>query len=286
MELELLKPDIGRIEVLFGYNEHTRHLLHEEWEGICNGIIPYPVMENQALLALLKEYELDSFMNDLLFIAHKCQKQKKQDLQTEDFLRSLSGMGEQEIEALKFLFEYDLSEIKIDIKHKTKNVSVSIKNLILIYKLREALHNMYIEDCSYFNAGLLNPSEITDWGGYYNLIVNLEDGFVKRKGRKRKHHSTGRYIKYLKNYLQEFTHLKSEQGILISRSQASFIFKFLDAIGFIDNEFAWKEDNIRLILSKHIESLPTFSMAKEGISEWNRKQTSFINKVKNLNKKK
>lgn len=286
MKLEHLKPDIGRIEIIFGYTDFTKHLLHKEWEGISNGVIPYPVMENLALLALFKEYELDSFKNDLLFIAHKCQKQKKEDLRTKDFLKSISGSTEEHIEALNFLFDHDPSEIKIDIKHKTKNVSVSIKNVILIYRLREALHNLYVEDCSYFNSGMLDPDEITDWEGYYKLLMNLEDGFVKRKGRKRKHHSTGRYINYLKNYLQEYTHLKAESGILISRGQASFIFKFLDAIGFIDDEFAWKEDNIRLILSKHIEGLPTFGLAQENISEWKRKQASFIDKVKNLNKKK
>ncbi len=286
MEHEILKPDFGRMEAIFGYNNLTRHLLSQEWEGICKGTIPYPVKENPALLALFEEYGLDSFKNDLLFIAHKCQKQKMMDLRTMEFMKSISGSSEQHLEALKFLFEHDLSELKIDIKHKTKNVSVSIKNVILLFRIREALHNLYIEECSYFNTGELDPDEITDWEGYFNLVTNLEGGFVKRKGRKKKHHSTGRYVNYLKIYLQEYTPLKAENGILISRSQASFIFKFLEAIGFIDDEFAWKEDNIRLILSKYIESQPTFNSAMEHLNDFRRIQATFIDKVKKLNKKK
>ena len=61
---------------------------------------------------------------------------------------------------------------------------------------------------------------------------------------------TGWPIDALQVYLQEFTEMKADEGIPISRIQASFIYKFLKIFNLIPDNYGWQEDNIRHILNK------------------------------------
>ena len=101
----------------------------------------------------------------------------------------------------------------------------------------------------YFKVGFSNAEKIQDWGNYLGMVIAEKNIFL-RKGRPKKHIFTGNYIDALQRYLQRYTDLKAEEETSISRSQASFIYKYLNLWGLIPDNLNWEEDNIRHILDK------------------------------------
>lgn len=200
-----------------------------------------------------------------------------------------AGHGSELLQALKFLFDNELTDIRIEFKHKKKNLSVSINNVARIYSIRKVLIDLYIEDDIYFKQGWAEPDNIRYWGKYIDFIINKDSVHEPKKGRKTKHHSTGLLISFLQRYLQEYTEIKAEEGIVLSRSQATFISKFLKLLNFLKDDYAWEEDNMRHILVKFLSRSKENAQSldiKEIMINHKKEEKEYKAKIKEINKNK
>ncbi len=252
MNIQDLKPDFGRIAFALGLNASVAPLFIDKyWHGISQGEIPYNLKDNESFMALLKEHSLQVYYNDLLFLAFQFLRKNRTQEKFMEQKERFSGLNKELLNSLKFLYDYDKS-IKITIKHKTENLSTSVNNKQLIFIIRKALTEYFMMNDIAFKAGFSKEENIKDWGYYLGLVI-AEKNLYSKKGRPRKHIFTGSYIDALQTYLQEFTEFKSEEVASISRSQASFIYKFLNLLGLIPDNLSWEEDNIRHILDRFRE---------------------------------
>jgi hypothetical protein len=256
MALKELKPDFERVGL--AYNAFVVNLtdldityfVKVQWKKRIKGEVPYDIKDNSNINLLLKKYSLESHYKEFIFLASIFIADSQ--INMRDFIEYNNlrpGKYKELRNANKFFQDNRLRDIKIVIKNKTKNLSTAIDNILLIDLLRDAISKEYEKDIVYIEP--LKMKEEEDQGVVY---MDKELAEVK-KGRKRNPNSLGRNIAALQIYLQEFTELKAEEGILISRSQASFIYEFLDLIGIISKDLAWKEDNIRHIYLKYKERL-------------------------------
>lgn len=249
MDIKDLKPDFERIAIALDLNASVApFFIDKYWNGISKGEIPYNIKDNESFKAFLNENSLQAFYNDLLFLAFQFLRRNKTSEKLKEQKERLSGRDMELLESLKFLYD-NFKSLKIVIKHKTENLNKSINNKQLIFEIRKALTEYYMMNDIYFKAGFSKEENIKDWGYYLGLVI-AEKNIFSRKGRPKKHIFTGSYIDALQTYLQEFTELKAEEGTSISRSQASFIYKFLNQWGLIPENLSWEEDNIRHILDK------------------------------------
>lgn len=249
MEIKDLKPDFERIAFALDLNASVAPVFIDKyWQGISKGEIPYNLKDNESFKAFLNEHSLQAFYNDLLFLAFQFLRKNKTSVKFKEQVERLSGRDKELLESLKFLYD-NFKSLKIVIKHKTENLSTSINNKQLIFEVRKALTEYYMMNDIYFKLGFSKEEKILDWGIYLGMVI-AEKNIYSRKGRPKKHIFTGSYIDALQTYLQGFTELKAEEGTSISRSQASFIYKFLNLLGLIPDNLSWEEDNIRHILDK------------------------------------
>jgi hypothetical protein len=259
MEINEMKPNLERIEKLledqnyyypygnpFQEPEHPFFL----WQYIEETKLQYEHKEFRKIKAILKEYQLEALQNDFLFLAFNFLVWIKHWKYWEESLHSTFRKKEELIYVLKFLHDYNESEIKIDFKHLQKNISTSIKNQILLNVIKKALLEHFIENDFWAIKGIKKPEEVKDYREYFGFLIAERESYIKKKGRKEKHLYTGRMIDSLQNYLQEYTDMKADENIPISRNQALFIYKFLDALDIFPEKLAWEEDNMRLILVK------------------------------------
>lgn len=256
MELSTIKPDLERVAYAKKVFESDIESMLYDW-----GLIPlvdeeHSVFNNPDLFKLLQEYKFEKFTDDFIFLAFDCLHGKRFANELNMFLTKTKGYRAELLMALKFLFTNECSNVKIEFKHVTKNESTSIRNTKLIKTLRELLLNNLLETDFYIVSGMINKDDVPDWGNFIDIVLK-ESVLESRKGRTPKYNIEPLKIDSLQRYLQEYTELKAEQGIVISRSQALFIFKFLQSIQIIPADLSWKEDNIRLLLTK-------FRKKKEG----------------------
>lgn len=252
MNIQDLKPDFERIAFALDLNASASHVFIDKyWHGISQGEIPYNLKDNESFMALLKEHSLQVYYNDLLFLAFQFLRRNNTSIKFEEQRERFSGLKKELLNSLKFLYDYDKS-IKIVIKHKTENLSASVNNKQLIFIIRKALTEYFMMNDIAFKGGFSKEENIKDWGYYLGLVI-AEKNLYSKKGRPKKHIFTGNYIDALQKYLQEFTELKAEEVTSISRSQASFIYKFLNLFGLIPDNLSWEEDNIRHILDRFRE---------------------------------
>ena len=255
MDINLLKPNFERICLAFTYNESATKALIEKWEGIVRGEIPYSVVQKNKLMPLLEEHNMAAHYNDFLYIGNDLFNfSKRWDKDTVD--DELRDMYHKElIIALNFLYNNNNTEdFRIELKHKTQNISVSIQHSDLLKTIKETLFkeycNTYTSSDGSIDDYFLNISDITDWGIFFSIMTSkLKKG---KKGRKKSNEFLGIAVSELIDYLQSCTELKAEEGKHFSRKQGLFIFNFLSIFQLISEEKRiWGEDNIRHILNSH-----------------------------------
>jgi len=252
MEQNELKPDFQK--VAFALDSKRSHSqFYKDWKDIIQGKIHLEIKDNASFEALLKEYKLQACYDDLLFLACIFKRERRFSEMLSKYADHIPGKDIEILHVLRFLFTHKTEDIKITIKHRTQNNSVSINNKPLIEEIRKALLNYFIEYETDFEQELKKPQQVNDWITCIDSMINNTEKPFKQKGRKRKHAATGKYIDAFQRYLQEFTELKADEGIPISRKQASFIYKFLNIFELIPDNLSWEPDNIRHILKNFKE---------------------------------
>lgn len=298
MDIKDLKPDFERIASLYSIISITDipiperknfflKIYHKEWQSIINGDISYEIKDNTNLKKLIADYSLTDNYSDFIFLAFRFTKKEGAGEDFKRYMKLIPGKKKELLKALEIAYMNELEEIKIVLKHRIKNLSVSINNQILLGKIREALLNEFIETDLYFQQGFVKPEDIPDWGKYFKFINIEEEAKPIKKGRKRKP-SQGNNIDILQLYLQLFTDLKASKEISISRKQASFIFKFLSELNLMPDNLYWKEDNIRHIVTKFrkLKESRNFFDYKIAIKEYSDYQKKMKAKLMKINKNK
>jgi hypothetical protein len=301
MEINDLKPDFEKIISVFHsttiidddipISESSKLLwksIGKDWERIIKGEIPYESKDNINLTNLIKENSLEPYYNDLLFFAFRFIERNKGVDDINKWMKSIKGEKKELLNALKFLYDNEIIDTKIVLKHKTRNLSITINNQLLINLIKESLLKEFIDTDSYFKQEFIKPEEVEDWGKYFSFLLLEEEAKQVKKGRKKKPGFTGSFIDTLQIYLQEYTELKADKEISISRKQASFIFKFLDVLDLIPDSLTWEEDNIRHMVNKfraiRMEKIPfDYKLGIKEYSEYSKKKKS---KLKNISKNK
>lgn len=288
MNLEDLKPDFEKIKVAMQIPESHSKFLYDQWDGIISGKYSYDIKNNIKLITLLKENNLESFHYDFLFLAFRCRWIKASWDELKISHSKISGQHEEFNQVLEFLSRYDLTDIKIDVKHRAENLSASIRHRTTIGIIFDALVEYFLKHDSFIEQGFLQPEEIQDLGKYLKFVIEeekVENKHIKKLGRKRKHGSTAIMINFLQNYLQNYTFLKAVEGISISRGQSTFIYKFLSILDIIPDNLTWEEDNIRHILTKHRanKALKKPINMDESMDEYYAYAETMKAKIKNIN---
>jgi hypothetical protein len=268
MEINDLKPDFEKIACALNFDESIKKQLSLTWESMEKGEIPYEVKDNINLKALLEEFNLESFYNDFLFLAYYIKGINAPQEDIREKLELISKKNDELVFALKILLAYKENALKIDIKHKKENISTSITSNKLIQVIKESLLEYFSKTPLFFQQGIAEMGEKREsqdwkeyWKEYIDFIISEKQKVASKKGRKKQIPLMPIYIIELQRYLQEYTEIKAEEGISISRRQSLFIFKFLSLIGIIQyDKLYWKEDNIRLILTKFRKEIKNYKI--------------------------
>lgn len=280
MEWKELKPDFERIFQIMNINQYPlKFFFDDRWELIKKGEIPYLVKDFPYLKPLIEEYSFEAYYNDLLFYANEILLIEYGWLHISKSLDKSEGKEDELLDALKFFYECDLKKLQINIKKNLgRTIAVSIHNQILLQIIRKALLDYFIKTDKYIEQEYIKPEDIDDWGKYIDFVILEKGRHGKKKGRKKKYYFLGLYIDYLQKYLQEYTELKAEEGKLISNSQASFIYKYLNIFGLIQDELSCEEDNVRLIFSK-------YKREKSIPEDFNKAHKEYAEEVENIKAK-
>jgi len=298
MDIKDLKPDFERIASIYSFvaitgipfPERTNFFLRsyeKEWQSILKGETSYEIKDNINLKKLIEDFSLMDNYNDFLFLAFRFSKQEKLGEGLKRYMKLLTGKKKELLHALDLFYMNELDEIKIVLKHRIKNLSISINNQILLEKIREALLDEYIKTDSYFTQGIVKPEEINDWGKYIHIQVLENETIPSKKGRKRMP-SQGSKIEILQMYIQLFTDFKASNENTISRKQASFIFKFLSELKMMPDNLTWQEDNIRHYLTKfrELKESGKFYDYKIALDEYAKYYKKMRTKLMKINKNK
>ncbi|MBN1234087.1 MAG: hypothetical protein JXA60_12090 [Candidatus Coatesbacteria bacterium] len=228
------------------------------WDELIKSEIPNEIDTKFRLL--IEEYSLEKHYSNLFFLAFTFIKDFTSFRGWQGYTLLFPERNRELLYALKFYFDNNLKDIKVVIKHKIKNQSTTINNLLLIQVIKDALLSELKEKNLYDAYGRSKEPkhEITDWIKYINTIIAEKKVSGLQKGRKKRHDTPRAEIDVLQVYLQEFTNLKAEPGKPISRKQASFIYKLLDQFGFFPEDYSWKEDSIRHMLIERRSSNKKF----------------------------
>ena len=287
MDIKDLKPDYERIAFALDLDASFAPIFIDKyWQGISKGEIPYNVKDNESFKAFLNEHSFQALYNDLLFLAFRFLEKNKTSLKYKKHFERLSGRDKELLVSLKFLYD-NFESLKIVLKHKTEIKSSTINDNQLIFVIRKALTEYYMMNDIYFKLGYIKAERIKDWGNYLGLVF-AEKNIYSNQGRPKKHIHTGLYIDALQRYLQGYTELKAEEGTSISRSQASFISKYLNVLGLFPENLSWEEDNIRHILDKYRakkKQAQKFNNRLRGIRAEINAEVEKQLKAKNINKK-
>ena len=281
------KPNFKRIA--FAMQNKDPEARKVSWANMPRETLPE--LDNKKLEELLEEYNLIEYLPDFIYMAEHF-------LDDYSVVKSAYNRGletgrkkNELLHALKLMYDNPLNKIKINIKkNKGKIYSTTIQNEELLNIIRNALLLNCINADWNFRKGCINPGEIEDWGKYINIIFEMECHTIKRKGRRIKHLGIGYMITTIQRYLQEYTCVIAEQETSISRTQASFIYKFLLSLNLLQDDLAWREDNIRHILNKYrkarIKSKPSWQGTIESIKRSKEDKEKFQAKIKEISKKK
>lgn len=301
MEIKSLKPNLDRIANLLQIQKghsfrkadsrtsatspnlapETR-AIYKLWDSIENNEIPYEIKDNAGIRALIEEYQLQSFQNDFFFLAFNFIRWKEAVKGFDERLNQISERQSELLYAFRFLFNHNLRDIKIDLKHTSKKESASIKNELLLNEIRKALLEYFVkndrsfmavdpnnetllnkirkllldyfpENDSFFMAVDPNPETIDDWGKLFKDLVSEKEKHTTPRGRKNKNIQIGRMVDSLQKYLQEYTEIKAEGKVSISNQQGAFIFSFLNRINIIipEDDFYHDKEYIRNILNRY-----------------------------------
>jgi len=213
-------------------------------QGEEKGIPAEQIEMKNNIKALLEEYNLQAFLANFLVFAEKFINMKLGWQEFEKDMNLISTKHDELISALNLLLK-NPNEIRIDIKHTRIKEAVSIRNPYLIQIIKAALILEYQHIDLFIEEGLVQPEEISDWAKYLDFAIVEGKALnpLKHQGRKMKHGKTTIMIYSLQKFLQENSY--------ISRKQALFIYKFLTIIKIIPDNLAWKEDNIRHLVTRY-----------------------------------
>jgi len=285
MSLEYLKPDFEKIKVSMQVPESHSKCPDEKWDGIISGKSSYDIKDNIELISLLKENNLELFQNDLFSLAIRCLDVMAFFDKMEKSISKSSGQRQELIQVLGFLASHNSTDIKIDFKQRSENSSISIKHPNIIETIKRALVEDLFRNDTLTEFGFVQREEIQNLGKYLKLVIEVEkveNSHIKKFGRKRKHRPTERLIDFLQIYLQNYTHLKAEEGTQISRGQSTFIYKFLNTLDIIPDDFSWAEDNIRHILTKFRAKK---AQKPQNMKEVDEEYEAYVETIKSIIKK-
>ncbi len=258
-------------------------------------LIPFILINDvikNKIQVLSEEYNLQSHQNNFLSHAIYCINRM---IETNKLLNSnklFHGKSEELDSALLFLYGYKDAEMKIEFKHTKENISTPIKNPILIEVVRKALRKYFEENDIFVEQGFVKPKDILNFKNYVEFVAKerkdetSRNPKINRKGRKYKYAGIADMIDGLQIFLQNYTNLKAEENIIISRQQASFIYNFLVIIEIIPDNLAWKEDNIRHVLAKYKKRKSSYKPISynKAMNDYDIYEKSMKAKIKNINK--
>ena len=270
MDYEKLKPDFTKIAIAFSMElEYVSY--RKEWESLKKEFksnlsedIPFDNINFKDLMTLLKEFQLEEFKDDFLYFAYVFSSNHDKYIEMSDLLMDRIEASQELLKALNLFYNNELKDLKISLKHKKYNITVNCSNQLLLEDIKNSLLKSFVNSLS-FEEDNIKKEDITDWGKFIQSRLQREESFPKKKGRKSKSLELGSYISKLQYYLQDFTHIKVDEGIKISSEQAIFIYNFLRCIGFFLGDIGWEKDNVTKTLEKYNKKLIE---SKYGDDDW------------------
>lgn len=251
MDIEEIKPDARRLVWAspMHYVGWDRVSLSDVWETILKSNSPSLKNETIQLKALLDEYNMASLMGDFLCMAHEFAGSNKTSKKFKDREKAYEDYDLEHLKAIKFLLDTRTEDLIVDFKHKLYSKPLTLNNVKIITFIKEALLD------NFFRTKHELPSKRGEeyWSKAIEQDISELEKAKGKAGRKKKYHFLGSHIYTLRRYLQDNTDLKGREGILISRRQSLFIFKFLSLYGLIGDDITSKEDNIYHILEDYLK---------------------------------
>jgi hypothetical protein len=256
MNIEDLNPDIDLINEIFSnhlksytyslvFSDQTKFLdnIHESKYNKIEIDDPSKV---QNLDDVLNEFDLNPYKSDLIYIVIIAEILvgfvKNHGIKIDNY----SSLKKELLESLKYL--YTNRDLEIVFRNIHDNKSAVIRNLDYIKTIKQTLIQSLFD---LYPDQILKDLYTKEYFDEHALIIidELIADIPSRthKGRKKIHKYTGDYIWPIHNYLEKYTHLKADEGVLISRRQSSFIYKFLSVFNLFSQTLYWEEDNIRHI---------------------------------------
>jgi hypothetical protein len=217
---------------------------------IETGDITLAVIDSNKLEQLLKEYDLEAYQNDFLILASII---KEDTLEVKEMIDAKNRIRLAHLEIINalILLYSNPKQVAISFNHISESKKALIQTPYIIKKLRNKLLKMYIKNDSLFKIGKYKKEDITDWGNFLKDIKASDPFLNAKKGRTYKNEFLGFCVQEIFIFLHNFTELKAKNHTQITRKQSAFIYNYLKMIGIIQEDFAWKEDNIRHILEEY-----------------------------------
>ena len=252
------KPNFERVSDLYEYSPFSKEDfikgLKSRWE-IIKKDHSFNI-DNPCLIDLIKEYNLEAFLPDIIFITSIFISTEKK--------RAEKRLGDKEfyaqefelISALRLLYSY--TSLNIQIKSITKIDSFSINNPEIIELIKESLLNLYIKKHPCFKKRLDKDLYLEFKTLEMNYVLNksMFSRYRSKRGRPQKQ-ETGELIHRLQLYLQGHTNLKANEGNIISRKQSEFIFALFKLLNLYkdSDDIEYGADNIYHLLVKFRKNL-------------------------------
>ncbi|HPQ79080.1 MAG TPA: hypothetical protein PLG47_01385 [Candidatus Dojkabacteria bacterium] len=249
MDFDKIKPDARRLISTspMHYIDWNRDYIAEVWEAIIKANSSSPTNETIQLHALLDEYHITSLMGDFLCMAYKFQGTQSRARKYKEREQAHEDYDLEHLKAIRFLLDNRIEDIILDFRHKLYSKPLTLNNAELIAFIKEAMLNNFFA----LQHELPSKRGKEYWSKVIEQKISELEKAKSKAGRKRKYHFLGSHIYTLRRYLQDNTDLKTREGILISRRQSLFIFKYLSIYGMIGEDITSKEDLIYHILEDY-----------------------------------
>lgn len=272
MDEIILKPDIELLSKYYDFGIISKEdytsisqVSYEEYKSdrikyINNKInnIDWNIFSLKDFNKLLKQYSLlkhyDNFLT--IFVLHLY---VIRDIMENDLTYKKYNQRKTEILTLiKYYLEYGNTistnknfkntEIRIINKIDRKQ-TIIIKNEEIIFQFFKWVQKYYVNTFSFRKGNMYDENDLTK-----EFIIEELNLYKKNAGRKQGIKHTGKLIRFLLNYLNNETSIKSLEKLSISNKQCKFIFGFLKIFGFIKEKEieSNEEDYIRTIYKNYL----------------------------------
>jgi hypothetical protein len=221
------------------------------------------ILQNGNLDSVFDEYGLSIHKSDLLKLIIICEMIIAYSKAHRKKIDNYSTKKKELLLALRYFYVH--RNITIDFKNIQNNNSESIIIPEFVDAFKENLVHMLFK---LYPASSLSKKYTRE--SFEENALSIIDEYLDnipykpRKGRKRQYNVIGDYIWTLHQYLEKYTVLKSDSNVLISRKQASFIYKILNEFKLFPNELNWGEDKIRHLYVDYMKFYKYIMLTREN----------------------